>query len=127
MLKKILSIKDEVLHNRNEGTFAFILHRLTGLCLTSYIFLHLVVVGSDFIFGRGAFGMLMGSFEKPLFKILETCLICVIAFHMINGLRIIIADFLSITRAQRFMFWVVIILCLLVFILTSLVLVLKIL
>ena len=112
MIKKIFSVFGELMLNRNEGTVAFILHRLSGLCLVGYIFLHLVVVGSEFIFGKGSFNWLMGTFENPLIKILEICLISVIAFHIINGLRVIIIDFMNITRAQSAMFWVVILLCL---------------
>src|SRR3989339_689131 len=105
MIKKIFSVFGELMLNRNEGTVAFILHRLSGLCLVGYIFLHLVVVGSEFIFGKGSFNWLMGTFENPLIKALEICLISVIAFHLINGLRIIVVDFLNITRTQRAMFW----------------------
>ncbi|MBI5777844.1 MAG: succinate dehydrogenase, cytochrome b556 subunit [Planctomycetes bacterium] len=111
MIKKIFSVFCELVLNRNEGTMAFILHRLTGLCLVGYIFLHLVVVGSNFIFGGTAFNTLMSTFETPLVKLLEICLISVIAFHSINGLRIIIVDFLNITRTQRALFWVVLGLC----------------
>ncbi|HLD36196.1 MAG TPA: succinate dehydrogenase, cytochrome b556 subunit [Planctomycetota bacterium] len=111
MIKKIFSVFGELMLNRNEGTVAFILHRLSGLCLVGYIFLHLVVVGSEFIFGKGSFNWLMGTFENPLIKALEICLISVIAFHLINGLRIIVVDFLNITRTQRAMFWLVMLLC----------------
>ena len=119
MIKKIFSVFKELLLNRNEGTLAFILHRLTGLCLVGYIFLHLVVVGSNFIFGGNSFNILMGTFETPLVKVLEIGLINVIAFHIINGLRIIVVDFLTITRTQRVMFWVVIILCVSAVIITT--------
>lgn len=119
MIKKIFSVFSELLLNRNEGTVAFILHRLTGLCLVGYIFLHLVVVGSDFIFGKNSFNTLMGAFETPIVKALEICLISVIAFHIINGLRIIVVDFLTITRTQRAMFWLVMVLCILVVIITT--------
>ena len=111
MIKKIFSVFGELMLNRNEGTVAFILHRLSGLCLVCYIFLHLVVVGREFIFGKGSFNWLMGTFENPLIKALEICLISVIAFHLINGLRIIVVDFLNITRTQRAMFWLVMLLC----------------
>ena len=121
MIKKIFSIINELMQNRNEGTVAFILHRLTGLCLVGYIFLHLVVVGSEFIFGKGAFNILMGTFENPLVKVMEIGLISVIAFHIINGVRIIIVDFLTVTRTQRAMFWVVIIFCITAVIITTMI------
>jgi succinate dehydrogenase / fumarate reductase cytochrome b subunit len=107
--------------NRNEGTVAFILHRLTGLCLVGYIFLHLVVVGSKFIFGGNSFNILMGTFETPLVKAMEIGLISVIAFHVLNGLRIIVVDFLTITRTQRVMFWLVMALCVTTFVIAVIV------
>jgi len=120
-MKRIFSVITELNLNRNEGTFAFIMHRLTGLCLVAYIFLHLTVVGSDFLIGKGAFNRLMGSFEWPLFKALEICLISVIAFHLLNGLRLILIDLLSITKTQRWMFWTVMVFCLAAFIITAVV------
>jgi succinate dehydrogenase / fumarate reductase cytochrome b subunit len=119
MIKKIFFIVNELWLNRNEGTVAFILHRLTGLCLAGYIFIHLVVVGSEFIFGQGSFNWLMGTFETPLVKLLEIGLISVIVFHIINGLRIIIVDFLTITRTQRAMFWLVMLCCITAVIITA--------
>ncbi|MEW6026970.1 MAG: succinate dehydrogenase, cytochrome b556 subunit [Planctomycetota bacterium] len=121
MIKKIFSVFGELMLNRNEGTVAFILHRLTGLCLVGYIFLHLVVVGSNFIFGGNSFNSLMGTFETPLVEVLEIGLISVIAYHIINGLRIIVVDFLVITRTQRAMFWVALILCVTAVIITTVV------
>lgn len=121
MIKKIFSVFGELMLNRNEGTVAFILHRLTGLCLAGYIFLHLVVVGSNFLFGGNSFNILMGTFETPLIKAMEIGLISVIAFHIINGLRIIIVDFLTITRTQRVMFWLVMGLCVAAFVIAVIV------
>lgn len=117
-MKKILSSINDIWLNRNEGTIAFVLHRLSGLCLAGYIFLHLVVVGSDFLVGKGSFNQLMGFFETPLIKILEICLISVVTFHLINGLRIIIIDFFIGAKKQRALFWVVLILCVLFFVIT---------
>jgi succinate dehydrogenase / fumarate reductase cytochrome b subunit len=117
-MKKILSSISDIWLNRNEGTLAFVLHRLTGLCLAGYIFLHLIVVGSDFLVGKGIFNQLMGTFEIPLIKLLEICLISVISFHLINGLRIIIIDFFIGAKKQRTLFWVVLALCILFFIIT---------
>lgn len=120
-MKKILSSINDIWLNRNEGTIAFVLHRLTGLCLVGYIFLHLIVVGSDFLIGKGVFNLLMGIFEIPLVKVLEICLISVITFHLINGLRIIIIDFFIGAKNQRILSWVVLVLCILFFIITVLI------
>jgi len=110
-MKQILSTFTDINLNRNEGTIAFILHRLTGLCLAGYIFLHLLIVGSEFMFGTGTFNKLMGSFEWPLFKLLEIGLIAVIAYHLINGSRIVAIDLMKLVKAQKVMFYIVMALC----------------
>jgi succinate dehydrogenase / fumarate reductase, cytochrome b subunit len=120
-MKKIISSINDIWFNRNEGTIAFVLHRLTGLCLAGYIFLHLIVVGSDFIFGKGVFNQLMGTFEIPIIKALEICLIGVIIFHLINGLRIIVIDFFIGAKNQKTLSWLVFILCVLFLVITVLV------
>lgn len=109
VIKNLGDVKTDVLRNRNTGTVAWLLHRLTGLALVFYIGLHLGVLGSELLFGQGAFDRLMGSFKQPVFKFLEVCLIAVVGFHLLNGLRIILADFLQITRAQKVLFWIVIV------------------
>lgn len=105
LTKKIFDQKKDILLNPNVGTFSWLLHRITGIALAFYIFLHLVVLGSNLLFGEGSFSALMGQFEIPLFKILEWCLVGVIFYHGINGLRIIIADFFKLTRLHKVLFW----------------------
>ncbi|MBI4712479.1 MAG: succinate dehydrogenase, cytochrome b556 subunit [Planctomycetes bacterium] len=105
IIKPVNDLKNEVWLNRNTGTIAWFLHRITGLALAGYIFLHLTVLGSEILFGDGAFNQLMGTFEQPLVKILEICLVGVIMFHLINGLRLIIIDMFALTRKHLAVFW----------------------
>jgi succinate dehydrogenase / fumarate reductase cytochrome b subunit len=67
--------------------------------------MHLCVLGSNLLFGDGSFDALMGNFSKPLFKLMEIGLIGTIAFHGVNGIRIIIADFFGLTKYQKVFFW----------------------
>lgn len=106
IVKNFKDLTNDLRLNKNVGTFAWLLHRITGLMLALYIFMHLCVIGSEFFAGKGAFNSLMGSFEIPILKFLEYCLIGVIGFHLINGLRIIIADFFILTRRHKIMFWI---------------------
>ncbi|MCK4908892.1 MAG: succinate dehydrogenase, cytochrome b556 subunit [Planctomycetes bacterium] len=105
IIKNIKDLKNDLLLNKNTGTLAWIMHRVTGLLLTLYIFMHLCVLGSELWWGAGAFDALMGNFHKPVFKAMEFCLIGVIGYHIINGIRIILADFLIKTRGQKKLFW----------------------
>ncbi len=119
--KNLADLKNDLNLNRNTGTFAWFLHRVTGLLLTFYIFMHLVVLGSEFWKGPGSFNDLMGRFEQPLFKFLEFGLIGVISFHLINGLRIILSDFLLLTRAHKKIFWIGAVIFIAVMIITSII------
>ena len=107
LMKNVTDLKTDILRNKNIGTFSWILHRLTGLALVFYICIHLCVLGSELLFGKGAFNALMGNFEEPLFKFAEIILIGIVGFHLLNGLRIIFADFFKITRSQKLLFWIV--------------------
>lgn len=105
--KNINDIKTDILRNRNIGNFSWLLHRITGLLLVFYICLHLCVLGSSVLFGEKIFNLLMENFDRPLVKIMEIALIGVVGFHMLNGLRVIFADFFGMTRAHRILFWIV--------------------
>lgn len=107
IVKNINDLKIDILRNKNVGTFSWFLHRITGLLLVFYICLHLCVLGSDSLFGKGTFDLLMGQFKITLFKLMEIGLIGTVAFHLLNGLRVIFADFLALTRSQKILFWAV--------------------
>jgi succinate dehydrogenase / fumarate reductase, cytochrome b subunit len=107
LIKKIFAQKQDLLLNRNIGTFSWVLHRVTGLILASYIFMHLIVLGSNKLFCDNSFNFLMGQFEVPIFKVLELCLVGVIFFHGFNGVRVVIADFAKITRLHKILFWII--------------------
>lgn len=107
MIKRVIGNINDVFLNRNAGTFTWLIHRLTGLALAGYIFLHLLVLSSEFVFGTGTFNTLMGLFKYPLFRALEVCLIAVIFSHVLNGLRVIAVDLFGLTRKHVLILWVV--------------------
>lgn len=106
MIKRAIGNINDILLNRNAGTFTWLIHRLTGLALAGYIFLHLVVLSSEFVFGPGTFNTLMGTFKYPLFRALEVCLIGVIFSHLLNGLRVIAIDLFGLTRKHVVILWI---------------------
>lgn len=73
------------------GTLAFVFHRLTGLILAGYLFLHLFTISTSAV-SPGAFDAKLGSFNQPLFLTLDVALIAAASFHAFNGLRIIFFD-----------------------------------
>jgi succinate dehydrogenase / fumarate reductase, cytochrome b subunit len=91
---------EEVKLNPNVGTFAWVLHRITGLLLLVYLFMHLWVLGSA-NGGPGAFDQRLRLVQSPLFHFLEIGLILTVFYHMINGLSITIMDFFNLSSKQK--------------------------
>ena len=74
------------------GSWAWLLHRLSGLALIFYLTLHIWVI-SHLANGAASFNATMAFLNSPLFKILEVGLWGVILFHAFNGVRVLIVDF----------------------------------
>jgi succinate dehydrogenase / fumarate reductase cytochrome b subunit len=89
------------------GSWAWILHRLSGLALIFYLTIHIWIINT-LTRGAAEFDRLMGLLGSPLFKILEVGLWGVILFHAFNGVRIIIVDFFKGSLAHKKWFVVLI-------------------
>ncbi len=91
------------------GMWAWILHRLTGLGLVLYIFIHIVLMSSSLLRGQQAFdAMLSYLMGHPVFQVLETLLLGAALYHGFNGIRILLFDLgLGIgVRRQKLLFWI---------------------
>jgi succinate dehydrogenase / fumarate reductase cytochrome b subunit len=86
------------------GTAAWLLQRLSGIFLTIYLITHLIVIGSS-VRGEDSFDDLLSTFDKPLFLVLDAGLLGIVAFHAVNGLRLILFDFAIGLRCQKALFW----------------------
>jgi succinate dehydrogenase / fumarate reductase cytochrome b subunit len=73
------------------GSWAWMLHRLSGLALIFYLSLHIWVINS-LTLGPDKFNEVMAFLGSPLFKFLEVGLWGVILFHAFNGVRVVIVD-----------------------------------
>lgn len=102
--ERVVGLKDEVVLNPHAGTWSWLLHRITGVALTFYLFMHFWVLSSA-AQGKETFNQRLAQVQTPLFKILEILLVAVVAFHLFNGLRIILVEFTLFTRAQRKLLW----------------------
>jgi succinate dehydrogenase / fumarate reductase cytochrome b subunit len=96
---------DDTILNKNVGTFAYLMHRITGIGLAVYLIMHTYVLSSA-VSGKEAFNERMGLVQNPLFAILEVALVAGVFFHMLNGLRITICDFFGLSRSHKIFFWV---------------------
>ena len=77
---------------RDAGSWAFILNRLTGLGLTFYLGLHLVVL-NKLAQGPQAYDDFIAFSQSSLIKLGEVVLIAAVLFHGLNGLRLTLHAF----------------------------------
>lgn len=96
---------DDFMLNFNTGTIAWALHRITGVLLVLYFFMHAFVIGSA-VRGGMSFDASLAKVQTPLFHVLEIGLIGVIFFHLINGLRLVIIDLTLLSKAHKALFWI---------------------
>lgn len=85
------------------GMFAWLLHRLTGVGLVIYLALH--VWGLRALSDREAFNTLITKYHSPIYKLGEFALLIAVAYHALNGLRIVLIDFLGWSPKQKRLFW----------------------
>ena len=85
------------------GMFAWMLHRLTGLALVGYLVAH--IWGLRAITDPEAYNALIASYHAPIFKIGEFLLLGAVVYHSLNGMRIVLIDFVGWSPNQKKLFW----------------------
>lgn len=88
---------------REPGSWAFILNRITGLALTFYLVLHLIVL-NRLTQGPQAYDDFVAFAHLPLIKLGEILLIAAVVLHGLNGLRLTMLAFGIGLRYQKSIF-----------------------
>jgi succinate dehydrogenase / fumarate reductase cytochrome b subunit len=112
--------KDEVSLNPDVGTWSWLLHRITGLILVLYTFMHFFALSSS-LGGASTFNAWLSNLQTTLTHLLEIGLVAVVAFHLLNGLRITIADFFFLTKPHKTIFWIAMIIFVIFMVITLIV------
>lgn len=86
------------------GSWAFALNRLTGLGLTLYLFIHLVVL-SLLLGGESGWDDFVALAKSPLFLALDVVLIVGILFHGLNGIRVALVGMGVAAGHHKRLFW----------------------
>jgi succinate dehydrogenase / fumarate reductase cytochrome b subunit len=87
----------------HTGSAAWIIHRVTGVALTFYLFVHLYILSN--LRDPERFESLMGLMANPLVKVGEVGLLALVAAHAVNGVRLTAIDLGTPTRSHKAMFW----------------------
>ena len=85
------------------GMFAWMAHRLSGLAIVVYLVLH--IWGLRALTDRAAYNDLIAKYHAPIFKVGEFLLLAAVAYHAMNGLRIVLIDLLGWSPNQKKLFW----------------------
>ena len=86
------------------GSFAFIMNRISGIGLTIYLFVHLIVL-SQLAKGPQAYDQFIAVVNNPYFKASEYVVVIGVLLHGLNGLRISITSFALGVPYQRRLFY----------------------
>jgi succinate dehydrogenase / fumarate reductase, cytochrome b subunit len=102
-----------------QGMLSWALHRLTGLGVLLFLFLHIIDI---FLVGYGPelFNDLLFIYHHPAFVVGQLALIASVYYHAANGIRIILVDFWKEGyRYERQMFYAAMVVFFLAFIPTA--------
>lgn len=91
--------------NMKTGMWAWVGHRLTGLVLVAYVFMHLSFLSTASM-GEADFDSLMEVTSQPLFVAMDFLLIIVVIYHAMNGARVVLFDLGIGIRHQKLVFWI---------------------
>lgn len=90
---------------RRTGSWAFALNRLTGIGLSLYLIIHLIVL-TTLLSGEAAWNDFVTLAKTPFFLMLDVILLIGLVFHGLNGVRVALVGTGIAADKQRTMFWV---------------------
>jgi len=90
----------DLVRNRNPGMLSFWIHRVTGVAVTIFLFLHIFTLSSVFR-GKDAYDYAISMFDTKFGYILQYALLLAVAIHLLNGIRITVADFWCLSRSSK--------------------------
>ncbi len=84
----------------------WLLHRVSGLVLVTYLILHIWVL-SHLTKGEAEFNRIMDAFNNPAFRLMEIGLLGIFLYHGVNGLRVIFMDYGPMAREETYLKYLV--------------------
>jgi succinate dehydrogenase / fumarate reductase cytochrome b subunit len=103
---KLRRMQNVLTYRGREGQWSWLIHRVAGVGILIFLALHVFDI---WLMGQGeeTFNDLLFLYTWPPFKVMEVFLIFGVLFHAVNGLRIIIVDFVpGATRYHKRLFWI---------------------
>ncbi|WTM65782.1 succinate dehydrogenase, cytochrome b556 subunit [Humidisolicoccus flavus] len=87
--------------------WSWVLHRITGIAIYFFLLVHVLDTALIRV-SPEAYNVVIETYKNPVMGVGEVALVGAVAFHALNGLRIIAVDaWPAATKHQRLLFWVV--------------------
>lgn len=87
------------------GSLAYVLHRVSGLALLFFLFFHILSITKSQATPE-AYDLLIRRMQEPDFKLGEILLFAGLVYHGLNGMRIVLIDFVwHRTEHHKRLFW----------------------
>jgi len=105
-----------MIYRGSEGMWAWALHRLAGLAVLLFLFVH---VADTALIGWGPkyYNLFVKLYSSHFFRLGEVLLAAGLLFHALNGVRIMLIDFWEGgTNVQRGLFYAVVVVFIAVFV-----------
>ena len=92
------------MYQLKEGQIAYILHRVTGVAVILFLFVHLVE-NFFLLMGEEAYNKAIGIYDTWYFRLGEFALIAAVVYHSFNGVRVVVIDFWSQSTKYHKQMW----------------------
>jgi len=99
------------------GSFAWIVHRVTGIALALYLCVHLLVLSS--LRDPQRYELLMNLMKDPSVRLAEVSLLFLVIAHTLNGVRVMLHEAGMPTRFRNVVFYTICVIGVAAFILGS--------
>ncbi len=93
-----------MMYRGREGQWAFLLHRLSGLAILTYLLIHVISI-SLFVFGEDPYMAVHRLYDFWGFRIALIFVTAGVVYHSLNGLRLIVMDFTGTGVAYQRQMW----------------------
>jgi succinate dehydrogenase / fumarate reductase cytochrome b subunit len=80
------------LYKGHPGQYSWILHRITGVAVILFLFMHVVdtaLIG----WGPEAYNRVLTAYANPFIHLMELGLVIAVLYHSLNGFKITLIDF----------------------------------
>lgn len=104
------------LRNMRLGFWAWLIQRVTGVVLVLYVVAHVVAISQANLEVIGPFFTLLDGLRNPFWAVdtnfiaVDLLMLGIIAFHGMNGIRIVVFDFGVAVglRSHKVLFWILV-------------------